>query len=237
LTIGYPYPGLSNVLSGNLENGLVLSGTAGEILKNAIGVDVNGAPLPNGAYGILITDYRLPDGSYHRSSFNYIQGNTVAYNNVGIGVARAHGSQNVGQVITHNSIFSNRQLGIDLGNDGVTPNDRRDKDRGPNYLQNYPTLRRLSAPPGQVTLRVNLASRPNRRYGIEFFLNDSCDPTKRGEGKTHLDFIIVETEPDGQVTFTQTLPAAPGQFITALTVQYDDGPASVSEFSNCVSAS
>ena len=42
--------------------------------------------------------------------------------------------------ITRNSISNNTGLGIDLGNDGVTPNDFQDLDGGPNEFQNYPLL-------------------------------------------------------------------------------------------------
>ncbi|HTP09921.1 MAG TPA: CSLREA domain-containing protein, partial [Anaerolineae bacterium] len=46
----------------------------------------------------------------------------------------------VGNTLSHNSLYNNGALGIDLGTDGVTANDAGDLDTGPNNLQNFPVL-------------------------------------------------------------------------------------------------
>ena len=63
-------------------------------------------------------------------------GNTIAYSDA-VGVAVYSGT---GRTIRGNSIFGNGGLGIDLLNDGVTPNDLGDPDIGPNNLQNFPLV-------------------------------------------------------------------------------------------------
>ena len=50
------------------------------------------------------------------------------------------GTSTTTNVIRANSIHDNTDLGIDLTNDGVTPNDTMDPDTGENTLQNYPIL-------------------------------------------------------------------------------------------------
>src|SRR5207244_3161734 len=73
-------------------------------------------------------------GGTQTGAGNVISGN--AENGVFIG-----GGTTTGNAIFRNSIYSNGSLGIDLGGNGVTPNDPPgDFDTGPNNLQNFPTL-------------------------------------------------------------------------------------------------
>jgi len=65
-------------------------------------------------------------------------GNTIAYNaDRGVTLWATAGTNNS---ILGNSIFENTRLGIDLGNNGPTPNDPGDADASPNKLQNFPDL-------------------------------------------------------------------------------------------------
>ena len=62
--------------------------------------------------------------------------NTIAFNRTD-GVYVESGTSNG---IRGNSIFSNTGLGIDLGPDGVTPNDTGENDTGGKNPQNFPVL-------------------------------------------------------------------------------------------------
>jgi len=138
-TVGGTTPGARNLISGNQENGIFIRGlqsvaTGNQLQGNFIGTQTDGtSPLGNSSHGILIgtsasnNTIGAPAGG---------SGNTVAFN-AGAGVSVESGT---GNAILSNFIFSNAELGIDLGSDGVTPNDKGDGDSGPNNLQNFPLL-------------------------------------------------------------------------------------------------
>ena len=60
-----------------------------------------------------------------------------------------------GNRITGNSIHDNTGLGIDLGNDGVTPNDAGDTDSNAdaNFLQNFPVITGVFVLPTENTIK------------------------------------------------------------------------------------
>jgi len=114
-----------NIISGNGQRGIEITGTGtsgNQVQNNFIGVDVSGtAAVGNLQSGVLINSGASnntiggawPDGAA-------AVGNVIAFNNDrGVRVA---GSNSTGNAILTNSIFSNGNIGIDLGNDGVTPN-------------------------------------------------------------------------------------------------------------------
>lgn len=139
-----------------------------------------------------------------------------------------------GIVLSANSIFGNQGPGIDLGNDGVTPNDAGDADTGPNNLQNYPVLTAMSSAGGNTTIQGTLNSTPNTTFILEFFSNTTCNPTGFGEGETFLGTDQVTTDANGNVAFTVqltgvTLPA--GAVVTATATDPNNN---TSEFSKCL---
>src|SRR5439155_23705880 len=101
---------------------------------NLIGVGQGGVlALGNGANGVFITD---------QASGNILGGTNAGSSNIvgfngktGVTLDSTAGSRNG---LLGNRIFSNAKLGIDLGGDGVTPNDPGDSDTGPNDYQNFP---------------------------------------------------------------------------------------------------
>ncbi|NBD34649.1 MAG: hypothetical protein GVY30_01465, partial [Chloroflexi bacterium] len=123
--VGGNTPTTRNLISGNGEDGvdIGMSGTmSNTVIGNYIGADASGsAALPNVYNGICI------DGG---ASSNRIGGataaseNLIAYND-GHGIAM-HDAATHGNALLRNRIHSNGALGIDLGGDGVTPNDRLD---------------------------------------------------------------------------------------------------------------
>lgn len=140
------------------------------IQGNFIGTDLTGTNAAgNTGHGILLTNQTArnliggtPPGT----------GNIIAFN-AGNGVAldATAGSRNA---ILGNSIFANGRLGIDLRNDGVTPNDADDSDTGPNGLQNFPILSDARSAAGVTTIDGALTSLPSRTYRLEFFVNDAA---------------------------------------------------------------
>src|SRR2546425_9092 len=80
---------------------------------------------------------------------------------------------------------------------GVTPNDPGDADTGPNMLQNFPVLERAST----TQVRGRLDSRPGGTYRIEVFANQSCDPSRYGEGERFLGAVVVTTDRRGSAKF------------------------------------
>ncbi|MGD8869747.1 MAG: hypothetical protein PVI01_19155, partial [Gemmatimonadales bacterium] len=140
-----------------------------------------------------------------------------------------------GNRITGNSIDGNGGLGIDLGADGVTPNDPGDVDTGPNDLQNYPDLVAAIPLVGQVYLEGALSSRPSTTYQLEYFLGDACNPTGHGEGSEAMGAASLTTGGAGTADIQTTLneTVLPGDIITATAT---DPGGSTSEFSACITA-
>ena len=89
-----------------------------------------------------------------------------------------NGSGGTGNRFIGNSIHDNTGLGIDLGFDGVTPNDGGDGDSGLNGLQNFPVIDET----GPSDISGTLDSTPGT-YRIEIFQNATCDPSGNGEGR------------------------------------------------------
>jgi trimeric autotransporter adhesin len=246
-TIGGAEAGAGNVISGNTGDGVQIVGaeaTGIKVLGNLIGTDVTGTqPLANGASGVEIS---TADGSTV-GGVDPGEANTIAYNG-GDGVTVAGGSDNA---ILANSIHHNDALGIDLGGDGVTPNDAAtalDADTGGNDLQNFPVIAGVTTSGGQTTIDWTLDSLALRSFQIEFFTG-GCDGSRHGEGETYLGSTRVITGADGHASdSTPVATTATGAMVTAtatsgVLVPITSGgfglsfrPDSTSEFSACVNA-
>ncbi len=124
----------SNLISGNDYYGIWLAGAASTTIKsNIIGLALDKkTALGNASVGILL------DGGTRAS---YMTGNAIAFNSTGIQVLD---DKTLGNTFRLNAIYNHSLLGIDLGkNDdanGVTLNDDKDVDQGPNGLQNFPVI-------------------------------------------------------------------------------------------------
>ncbi len=120
--------------------------------------------------------------------------------------------------ILGNRIFQNTGLGIDLGNNGVTPNDANDADTGANNLQNFPVITAITHAGGMTTIQGRLHSAASTQYRIEFFDNAAGD-LGVGEGQFFLGTtaMAVMTDALGNATFMATFPtpASGGHRITA----------------------
>ncbi|HLJ92178.1 MAG TPA: right-handed parallel beta-helix repeat-containing protein [Gemmataceae bacterium] len=206
--IGGTVAGAGNVISGNSENGVQIDGsvsTGNVVQSNYIGTSADrSSPLGNASHGVFIAD---------GASNNTLAGNTLAFNG-GSGVVIVSGVNNG---IRHNAIFSNARLGIDLGNDGVTPNDYQDPDEGPNHLQNFPVLLTAFQSGSRTFVQGMFNSTLDTVFNLEFFANTAGDPSGYGEGEHFLDSRMVLTDDLGDASYTFIFPVAvpAGQFVTA----------------------
>ncbi len=174
--LGPNIPTDRNIISGNGRHGISLAAgaTQNRISGNYIGTGINGVvPIGNVGNGIRVGDScssTIIGGPEENS------GNTIAYNGInGISLSSDAGNNNI---IDPNSIFGNALRGIDLGEDGFTPNDPTDADTGPNKRQNYPTMT-LSIVGGDLIVSYQVDSAPQHStYGgpgiyVEFFEADA----------------------------------------------------------------
>jgi hypothetical protein len=211
-----------NVVSGNDDVGItIVHSQATKLLGNRIGTTAGGAgALGNDLEGVNISGSSgtlLGDGTTAGS-------NTVAFN--GRDGINVNGTTAEGNQISHNSIFSNAGLGVDLTGPGElavttsipTKNDAGDTDSGPNNLQNKPVISSATTGPLKTTIKGKLDSTPStttakKTFTIEFFSN----PTDTNEGKKFIGETTVTTSVDGLASFTLTPAAkvAVGRTITA----------------------
>ena len=224
-TIGGTTAGARNVISGNFEGVTIVDdglGAGGNVVQgNYIGTDVTGTSAIGNVVGVLLLASGNTIGGTSTGA-----GNTIAFStNLGVKMDRG-----TGNAILSNSIFSNGDLGIDLGADGLTANDAGDGDTGANNLQNFPVL--TSAFKGSTTIEGTLNSTPSATFTLEFFSNSACDPFGHGEGESLLGSTVVTTDGGGDASFMVPFPTdlPTGTVITATAT---DPSNNTSEFSQC----
>jgi len=144
---GWPPP-RSNEVVGNLVqgNGGATVGPWGPV-EYGSGIGLYNAD-DNVVRDNTILDNRSPDITVYgvainaESTGNTIEGNEIAGNGVGLAVVDG---ASYGNIFSRNSIYRNDGLGIDLGADGVTPNDGGLG--GPNRGVDYPVFTRAELRP------------------------------------------------------------------------------------------
>ncbi len=205
----------ANLISGNSSNGIVLATMFAHhnvIRGNHIGTTPAGLLLGNGQSGIFATD---------QANNNLLgEGNHIAFNGgKGVALSASAGYRNA---IVGNSIHANASLGIDLGADGLTPNDIDDPDAGPNRLQNFPILYDVTFSAGITVVSGTLNSMPSQTYRIEFYLNAPGSPAY-GEGKTLIGVLdqFVHSDGNGDFTVPFVVPATYLQYVTATATDPD----------------
>jgi hypothetical protein len=216
--IGGSAPEDRNLISGNTRDGIgtnIPMNTQG----NYIGVAADGkSDLGNERVGV----------SWYSSFAAGIGGadgaaNVIAFNGEdGVDMVNA----SAGIPITNNRIFSNGGIGIDLNQDGPTPNDPGDADGGSNETQNYPVLESATTKAGRTKVKGRLNSVPGLEYRLEFFFNKA----RERQGRKPIGTLAVITGGGGNVAFRFKPPkkVKAGRFITATATNEND---STSEFS------
>jgi len=231
-----------NVISGSTSNanfsaGIQLENTTANtlVVGNKIGTSADGtAAIPN-AYGITLLD-GFSGGANQNTIGTLAEPNIIAFNTkAGVALQAFTSKVSRQNSILYNSIFSNGTLGIDLGDDGITPNDTGDGDAGLfNDLQNFPVITSAQFGAGTVTIAGTLSSAPSSTYIVQFFQNTACDPSGAGEGQTFLGETTITTAASGVGTFNVTFPGVAGGFATATAT---DSLGNTSEFSACAAIS
>lgn len=231
----------NNIISGNDYDGVGIQGfdntqyeappiqtDYNTVADNIIGLDVNLNPLGNTMHGVAIGEYG--PSQWGCAANNDIIGNTIS-DNGGDGVAvwehwvDAVNADN--NHITMNNIYNNIGLGIDLQNNGVTPNDVGDPDEGPNIYLNRPIIDSAIYTATSTTVygTIDIDSDPTLAIP-EIFYVSVADPSGTGEGDQFLGF---SNTPDaaGKWTFTTSSLNA-GDLISATVSDYQHNS---SEFS------
>jgi titin len=201
ISIGSPDPSLYSVISGNRGNGIEIQGSNGNtVVGDLIGTDRTGLlPLPNGGDGIFINN--SSNNIIGRTTANTngsLPGpaNIIAFNSAdGVFVQSGNGN-----TIRQNSIFGNALLGIEVG-------------PWANMNQAAPVLTSVAAMPMATQITGTLNSTPNATFTIEFFANDTSEPS----GHIFLGSEVVKTNAAGLASFTFIGPILPigDTFVTA----------------------
>ncbi|MEY2410561.1 MAG: hypothetical protein QOF48_3231, partial [Verrucomicrobiota bacterium] len=221
-----------NVIAGNGGSGIHFD-TPGAVSNlvygNFIGTTASGTtPAGNAGDGI-----RFSNGAARNAvgGSSASQANAIGFNGRnGVALEPLAGT---GNGLRGNAIFANAALGIDLGTDGVTANDGADVDAGPNRLQNFPVLNDARSDEGLTTIDGTLSAEANTTYRLDFFLNNSTDPTGYGEGAIFMGSATVLVGAGGSEAFSTSFvfPATYLQFVTATAT---DPANNTSEFSQRV---
>ena len=228
-----------NTVSANL-NGIRIDGVTatGNVLGgNFIGTDFRGDLddfLDNSVFGIWIDDAAdnfvggfVPEGTGGLQ----LPRNVIA-NNGSVGV-QIEGATATGNRVQRNSIFANGDLGIDLGGDGISPNDDLDGDGSapaslPNRLQNFPSLFQLQQ---DNTLLGELRSTPNTAFTIDIYVSEKEDPSGNGEGQMWIGEKVITTDQQGLQFFDFHIEPALLRGKPVITATATDPDGNTSEFS------
>jgi hypothetical protein len=233
--VGGNAPAARNVIGNTAVGVLISDASTNQVLNNLVGRNpANTAARPNGTGVLLI-------GTASRNAIgNETGGGNLIASNTGAGIAvddRPSGVP-VGNDLVGNSIHSNGGLGIDLGDDGHTPNDDSDADTGPHALANAPAITAVDRTFGLPASRIfaTLQTQPSLTVFLDFYLSPAPDPSGFGEGQTFLGgkTVIVNAQGFISTTFDTATVLPVGSIVTATaTLQDPNGNViGTSEFSN-----
>jgi Right handed beta helix region/FG-GAP-like repeat len=155
-----------------------------------------------------------------------LSGSIIAGNRAGAVIS----GNGPGMALAGNRIFGNSGLGIDLGDDGVTPNDPGDADVGPNGLQNFPVLTSVTTSAGGTRIVGSLNSAPKADFAVAFYANSACPASGFGQGEAFLGSAPVTTDASGNASFDVTFAGT----AAAVAATATDAAGNTSEFSRCL---
>jgi CSLREA domain-containing protein len=216
-TVGGPDFEHPNLISGNAGEAIVTNADL-NAEGNYMGTERDGkSPLPNTTEQPLASILLAGDGS------DLVQRNIIANSS---GPAISIPDANAGSLLSGNRMFGNDGIGIDLGDDGVTPNDGLDNDSGPNTLQNFPVITSALRTGDTTTVEGVMTSVPNESFGLQFFQAAG----RSRQGKVYLGSLGTSTGPNGELPFSlEFAKPKKGKFVTATATRNaagDDGATS-----------
>jgi hypothetical protein len=232
--IGVTYFGkpAGNVISGNLRDGVLISGKGAHdnhLYANLIGTAAAGSPLGNAHNGVHLTHFASKNfvGGVTAGGADPTKANTIAFNGgttyPGDGVLIDSGDENA---VRGNSIFFNANYGIELTGDG---NDKVDTKLSVKVVSIG------SDPMGGllVTLVVYgpLSDASSAGYAIDLFANPVLDPSGHAQGKIFLGSALVTPSPGGH-TVTVKVAAPRLGLVGLFTATATDLSNNTSEFSD-----
>jgi hypothetical protein len=221
-----------NFISGNTLAGISTS-TVGSVnaFNNQIGGRRDGSGgMGNGMHGFALA---------FNTAGNRISGNFIRYNS-GAGIAFIGGGT---LWIDFNRIHGNSgAAGIDLGADGITPNDEAglpyDSDTGPNSLVNHPVITSVKHVGADTIITGTLKAAPmNQPVVIEFFSNGTMPTNREGEYPFHS--VSGTLDANGFFSFNEVIPGFLASNVSATAKVNECGGAGCdvsSEFSLAVAA-
>ncbi len=205
ITVGGACTGACNLISGNRDNGIFITGSESYghvILGNFIGLNAAGTGnLANGADGIgIIHTPNTAIGNGTVTGRNIVSGNSsngiiiaggastgvrIDENSIGLsttGLSMGNAGSGVAisgatdVAILKTAFYSNGRLAIDLDNNG-TPNlnDERDGDGGANRLQNFPNIYSAKNIGSVTKIGGQFNGTPTGNYRLDFFASDGCN--------------------------------------------------------------
>ncbi|GAC1387371.1 MAG: hypothetical protein NVS1B7_1500 [Candidatus Saccharimonadales bacterium] len=258
-TPGTACTGACNLISGNGQNGIFMTGSecGGHIIVgNYIGINAQGAAAIGNAsdgIGILNTpNTQIGNGTTAGkniigsngsngiivvgggSTGNRIDLNTVGYSGFGNTASGVATSYAINTAILRNSIYANGILGIDRNNNGSVDQNTL------NGASNFPNVYAARTKAGVSKIGGQFNSSPNSSFQVDFFYSTGCNgsiPQNYGQGQNYIGSTSVATDQFGNTAFGYN-PASPipgNQYVTATATRKVNGtPADTSEFSKCV---
>jgi hypothetical protein len=227
-TLGDTPAGSGNIISGNKGPGVFVDGSFNKILGNLIGTNTNGDNLGNGDFGIQLSGGASNNeiGEPTAGAGNVIAFNSSAppANSAKAGIATDVSSTGTGNAFLSNLIYSNNGPPIDLGENGVTPNDPEDVDTGLNGLQNYPVLNVADVQNTGSSISGTFNSTPGGSFRLEFFVNGSGSDQGVYLGSSQ---VYTDANGNAPVFFSTSLKLPTGTVSATAT----DSAGSTSEFS------
>jgi titin len=243
--IGGVVAGAGNLLSANGREGIYLGDSSWNVIQgNFIGTKADGtSALGNLLHGIDIFDVAVGSTNNTIGGTAAGAGNRIAFAQTAFysGVRVRNGSSN--NLVSANSIFSNAELGIDLGfgnqgTFGVTlnvPCESGIAANAANAGQNYPVLTNVYS--GTATqIRGTLNSGTGKTYLLQFFSNPSGNALGYGEGQVFLGQTNLTLGATCSSNFTVFLPVSvpAGWVVTATATDPANNTSEFSAWTNVV---